>query len=97
MNKIVYMIMPDTTFPFDQGKFHAYIVSLYQKGYIETWWHYLPGGLYLVGTSLGANQLYNLLIQHMPFRFHIIMEVNPKNQQGWLPKAAWDWFESYKK
>jgi len=25
----------------------------------------------------------------------IIMEVNPKNQQGWLPKQAWDWFTPY--
>lgn len=96
MNRKVYMIMPDTTYPFDLGKFHTYIQSLYSSGYIQAWWHYLPGGLYFVDSSLETNQIYNLLIKHMPNRFHIIMEVNPKNQQGWLTKEAWDWFNLYK-
>ena len=96
MNRKVYMIMPDTTAPFNLGKFHAYIEYMYKKGYIETWWHYLPGGLYFVGTTLEINQIYNLLVRHMPNRFHIIMEVNSGNKQGWLSKAAWDWFSSYK-
>jgi hypothetical protein len=90
------MIIPDTTPPFDLSKFHSYIGYLYKSGYIQTWWHYLPGGLYFVESNLTVNQIYNLLIKHIPMRHHIIMEVNPKNQQGWLPKAAWNWFQSYR-
>jgi hypothetical protein len=90
------MIMPDTTYPFDLSKFDTYIKSLYTNGYVESWWHYLPGGLYLIGTHLEVNQIYNLLIKHMPNRSFIVMEVNPKNQQGWLTKEAWNWFRSYK-
>ena len=96
MNKKVYMIMPNTDATFDLAKFHSHVQSLYNNGYIESWWHYLPGGLYFIGTTLEINQIYNLLIAHMPKRFHIIMEVNPDNQQGWLSKEAWDWFNSYK-
>lgn len=96
MTRKVYLIMPDTTYPFDLGKFHLYVQQLYSQGHIYAWWHYLPGGLYFVDTALEVNQLYNLLIQHMPMRFFILMEVNPKNQQGWLTKEAWDWFGSYK-
>ena len=88
--------MPDTSPPFDLGKFHAYIQQLYNTRYIFSWWHYLPGGLYFIDTTLEANQEYGLLIKHMPMRLHIIMEVNPKNQQGWLPKQAWDWFAPHK-
>jgi hypothetical protein len=95
MTKKVYMIVPDTTYPFDSGKFHSYIKSLYTSGYINAWWHYLPGGLYFVDTSLEVNQLYNLIIKGIPLRKHIIMEVNPNNQQGWLSKEAWDWFGPY--
>ena len=87
--------MPDTTYPFDLGKFHLYIDSLYKNGYINTWWHYLPGGLYFVSSNLEVNQIYNLLIKHTVNRHLIVMEVDPKNQQGWLPKDAWDWFKPY--
>lgn len=89
--------MPDTTHPFDLVKFQTYIQSLYKNGYIQAWWHYLPGGLYFVDSSLEVNQLYNLFIKHMPSRYFIVMEVDPKNQQGWLTKEAWDWFNLYKK
>lgn len=96
MNRKIYMIMPDTTYPFDLGRFHVFIQNLYNLGYIKAWWHYLPGGLYFVDSELEVNQLYNLLIKHMPLRQHIIMEVNPKNQQGWLIQQAWDWFKNYR-
>lgn len=88
--------MPDTTAPFDLSIFHSYIASLYSNGYIQAWWHYLPGGLYIVESNLEVNQIYSLLIKHMPLRKHLIMEVNPKNQQGWLTKEAWDWFGPYR-
>lgn len=96
MNTIVYMIIPDTTAPFDLVSFHAYIQSLYNNGSIGAWWHYLPGGTYFFDSILNVNQLYNLFIQHMPNRKFIIMEVNPKNQQGWLILEAWNWFNIYK-
>lgn len=88
--------MPDTTYPFDLGEFHLYIQQLYNKGYIYAWWHYLSGGLYFVDTTLNVNQLYNLLIKCRYMGQIIIMEVDPKNQQGWLPKEAWDWFGPYR-
>lgn len=90
------MIQPDTTYPFNLSKFHAFIQSLYRGKYIFAWWHYLPGGLYFIDTTLTVNQIYVLLIKYMPNHKHIIMEVNPKNQQGWLNKEAWDWFGPYK-
>ena len=96
MDRKVYMIMPNITYPFDLGKFHTYIQQLYSEGYIQAWWHYLPGGLYFIDTALDVNQIHNLLIKNIPMRYFIVMEVNPKNQQGWLPKEAWDWFKLYR-
>ncbi len=88
--------MPNTNYPFDLGKFHVYIVGLYNSGNIEAWWHYLPGGMYFIASELSVNQIYNLLILHMPNRHLIVTEINPNNQQGWLAKEAWDWFTPYK-
>lgn len=96
MTRKVYMIVPDITPPFNLGLFHNYIAQLHTSGYIYGWWHQLPGNVYLVDTALDSNQLYNLIIRHMPMRKFIVMEVNPKNQQGWLSKEAWDWFSAHK-
>lgn len=88
--------MPDTTPPFDLGLFHNYINFMYKGGWITTWWHYIPGGLYFVESAYEINQLYNVLIKHTGSRHIILMEVNPKNQQGWLPQEAWKWFGSHR-
>jgi len=96
MHRKIFLIMPNADYSFDLSKFHNYINNLYSKGYFYSWWHYLPGGLYFVDTHLDVNQIYNLLITHMPRRYLIIMEVNPHNQQGWLPQEAWNWFNERK-
>ncbi len=71
-----------------------YINSLYTSGYIRSWWHYLPGSMYFVHTHMNANQIYNMLITHMPGRHFIVMRVDPTEKQGWLPRDAWDWFNN---
>lgn len=88
--------MPNTAPPFNLQSFHNYVEALRTSGYITTWWHYLPGGLYFVESSLEVNALYNLFIHHIQNRYFIIMEVNPANQQGWLSREAWEWFKNYR-
>ncbi len=95
MNKI-YLITVDNSYPFDTTIFHNYIANTLCPTHITSWWHYVSGGTYFVCSSLSVNQLYNLIYPVLPGRHFIIMEVEPKNQQGWLPQKAWDWFKNFR-
>lgn len=95
MNKI-YLITVDTSYPFNANIFHNYIANSLYPGHISSWWHYLQGGTYFVCSSHNANQLYNLIYPAIPGRFFIVMEVDSKNQQGWLPRVAWEWFKNFR-
>lgn len=94
MNKKQYMIAVDTSLGFDADKMAMFLRLLNNNGLIDGWWHYIHGGFFIVNTHLTVNEIYNLLIKHIPQRKHLIMEVNPKNQQGWLTKDAWNWFST---
>lgn len=85
-----YLIAANTNSPFDPVKFHNFIVGLYPK-HLSSWWHYLPGSIFLVQTNLPLNQLNSLVSQHMGGLQFLIIEVNPDQSQGWLPKEAWKW------
>jgi hypothetical protein len=91
----VYIIISSAEGNFDRVKFHSYVKSLHASSYIKSWWHYIPGGQYFFTSDLEVNQLYNLFAKHLPGRYFVIMEVDVKNRQGWLPKKAWDWFKKY--
>jgi len=93
MNKI-YLITYNTDATFNSQVFHNYITSFYPK-YLSDWWHYI-NDFYLVSTSLNVNDLYNIVFRGIPGRHLIIIEVNPNNSQGWLPKQAWDWLQKYR-
>lgn len=92
----VYLITVNSSYPFDAVKFHNFITTTLYPKYVSNWWHYLPGNTYFVVSTLNANQLYNLIYPSIPLRHVMVMEVNPKNQQGWLVKEAWDWFKKFR-
>jgi hypothetical protein len=93
MNK-VYLVTYNPTQPFNKGVFHNYITSLHKNGHISDWWHYIDT-TYLIVSHLDVNQLYNLIFPGVPQRNLLIIEVLPKNAQGWLPKDAWTWLQKY--
>lgn len=93
MNKI-YLITYTPSLNFNKIIFHNYINSLFQKGYISDWWHYIDEA-YLVATNREVSQLYNSVFPGVPRRYLLIIEVDPNNVQGWLPPAAWKWLQKY--
>jgi hypothetical protein len=47
---------------------------------------------WLLDTRLTANEVSKRLVPHIDQNDHIlVLEVNPSNKQGWLPKRAWEW------
>ena len=93
MNK-VYLITYNPDLNFNKSTFHNYIDSLFKKGYISDWWHYIDE-TYLVASNLEVNQLYNSIFPGVPQRYLLIIEVNTNNAQGWIPKEAWTWLQKY--
>lgn len=58
------------------------------------WWHYLES-TWIVQTTETPNQIWDRLSSHIDAGdFLLIIEVR-NNAQGWLPKEAWDWINSY--
>jgi len=85
-----YLIAANNNSPFDLGKFHNFIISLYPTR-ISAWWHYVSGPVYIVKTNLNVNQLNSLVSQHMNGLHYIIIKVDPLDSQGLIPKEGWQW------
>jgi hypothetical protein len=92
MNKI-YIVTFNSDINFNKVVFHNYMTSLYPK-YISDWWHHIENS-YLIASALDVNSLYNLIFPGVPKRYLLVIEIDPSNAQGWLPKEAWDWLQKY--
>lgn len=59
---------------------------------ILSYWNHLPL-LYALKTKLDVTDLTNKLLPFFDSRFFVVLEVDPENVNGWMPKPAWDWFK----
>jgi hypothetical protein len=88
---MTYSIKPN----FNSANFHKYIEDMGAKGWFSDWWHYI-NNVYIVASTKTASELYNAAIKGMTGIDNVyIVEINPKNEQGWLPKKAWEWLQKY--
>jgi hypothetical protein len=94
MNK-VYIVTFNTDAPFNVVTFHNYLTSLYPRSIID-WWHYIHT-TYLIVSPLDVSSLYKLIYPGVPQRYLLIVEIDPNNAQGWLPRDAWAWLQKYKR
>ena len=88
------MVTYNPTEPFSKTTFHGYIQSLHNLAYISDWFHYLDE-TYMIVSSKDVTSLYKAIFPGIPQRLLLIIEVNPNNAQGWLPKNAWAWIQKY--
>jgi len=91
----IYLVTYNPDAYFNKAIFHGYMISLYPS-HITDWWHYIDT-TYLIVSSLEVNSLYNLTFPGVPKRHLLIIEVDPNNAQGWLPKDAWIWLQKYQR
>lgn len=90
----LFIITYKTDTAFNSVLFHNYIQSLYTKSWISDWWHYTDN-TYIVASSQTVGALYSATFPGVPGRHILVIEVNPNNAQGWLPKEAWTWLQKY--
>ncbi len=58
------------------------------------WWNYIPA-VYLVHTTLSADEISERLEEHTTKARFFVMQVDPQNSQGWLPAASWQWIKRH--
>jgi len=85
-----YLITVSNNYSLDVVSFHNYIVSLY-PGYFSAWWHYIQGSTYIIYSTLNENEIYNLLRLNVQGNNFLVIKVDPRTAQGWLPREAWTW------
>ena len=90
-----YLVTYSPDIYFNKVMFHSYMTSLYPSS-VTDWWHYIDT-TYLIASSLDVNSLYNLIFPGVPRRYLLIIEVDPNNAQGWLPRDAWTWLQKYQR
>lgn len=88
----VYVLSFERPLSFDFMLFHRQLTSLPA---VQDWWKYLSS-TYLLFSPLSAHQLSNQIRPLLAGGLFIVIEVNPRNYDGWLQKEAWDWIEQQK-
>ncbi|MFM2229448.1 MAG: hypothetical protein RL607_706 [Bacteroidota bacterium] len=79
---------------FDYKKFHDNLTTA--KGVIN-WWHYLESSYIIItDANVTATNVSDFVLQHMKEKHFLVVELNLKNHNGWLPKEAWDWINKYR-
>jgi hypothetical protein len=58
------------------------------------WWHYLDS-TWLISTAETADQLAHRLYGVIDKNDRLLVIAVGRDNQGWLPKAAWDWINRH--
>lgn len=58
--------------------------------HVSAWWRYLPG-LYIIETPLYVAEAREWILPIMGGANFLIMMVDPRVSDGWLPMKAWEW------
>lgn len=74
------------------AKLHDRIVALPE---VLNWFHYVKSSYILIATVSSATILNNKLMQIMPDKRFLLIEVNLENRNGRLPKEAWEWLRRH--
>jgi hypothetical protein len=83
---MIYLISYVPNLLYNPADIHEFItIHLNQSD----WWHY--SGVYLLDTSLTSSQIASSLRGRYPNLQHFIVSVNLNDNNGLLPKEAWDW------
>jgi len=72
--------------------YSSFFVSI--RGNALNWWHYIEQTC-VVSTEKDADAYAHLLYPHLEATDSLlVVEIQPRQFQGWLPPAAWEWLNS---
>lgn len=88
---MIYSIVYNDKQVIDTKHLHLIITTAIM---VDDWWHYLPN-MYLVNTTLNAQQIASTLQIQFPGLLFIINKIDHSDYNGVLPKDAWEWIKKY--
>ncbi len=91
MYRRAYILTFDRDDVRDYRTLHESIVNLPS---VITWWHYIKSSYILIANTNNATVLKQEIKDVMPGKRFLLVEVNIKNRNGWLPQEAWDWLKT---
>jgi hypothetical protein len=90
---IFYIVVFDRS---PRGRYMAFHDEFVTHPQIYRWWHYLKS-CYIIGSDLSAAELsrhYRAVAgKHGIPRNVLVMRVDLRSRQGWLPPKAWEWIQ----
>src|SRR2546427_572506 len=78
------------------GRYKQFHEEFVQHPAIRNWWHYVKS-CYIVGGQLTSSELskhYRAVAKKYGIpENHLVMRVDLRSRQGWLPPKAWEWVQ----
>lgn len=78
----------------DQTNFKQLHEQLVSLDCIKNWFHYIKSSYILISDKATANALDKEIKTIMKERNYLVVAINLKDSQGWLPERAWNWIEN---
>jgi len=89
-NRYIYALMFDRDDVTDFKKLHDELVS---KRCIVNWFHYIKSSYILVSDLSTANSLDSEISDIFNNKDYLLVAIDLKDSQGWLPEKAWQWIK----
>lgn len=89
-DRYAYALIFDRDDQTDFKQLHDKLVSL---DCIKNWFHYIKSAYILISDKTTANALDKDIRMIFRERNYLIVAINLKDSQGWLPERAWNWIE----
>ena len=77
----------------DQTNFKQLHDQLVSLDSVKNWFHYIKSAYILISDKTTANALDKDIRMIFRERNYLIVAINLKDSQGWLPERAWNWIE----
>lgn len=81
----------------DQVDYNALHDKLVALDCIKNWFHYIKSSYILISDKATANALDREIGTIFKDKNYLIVGIDLKDSQGWLPKKAWEWIERHSK
>lgn len=91
MYRRAYILTFDRDDDLDYKAIHDSIVA---SPSVLTWWHYIKSSYILIAKTNSATTLNQEIKNVLPGKRFLLVELNLKNRNGWLPQEAWDWIKN---
>ena len=78
----------------DQTNFKQLHDQLVSLDCVKNWFHYIKSSYILISDKSTANALDKEIRAIVRDRNYLIVAINLKDSQGWLPERAWNWIEN---